>query len=141
VAQVQVQKKRLPVIIVGNFKNGSDEHMYTGILSNRLEAAILRIGKADYVAAGDLRSEIRAERVDQQLGYTSDETAAALGKEQGADFILTGTVKTMIDQAGKTSIRTYFVTAELTDIETNRRIWIGEHNDIKKVIKTPGVKL
>jgi uncharacterized protein (TIGR02722 family) len=141
VARVQAQKGRLPVIIVGTFRNGSDEHLDTEILSSRLEVAILRSGKAEFVASGDLRSEIRAERADQQTGYTSDETAAALGKELGADFILTGVVKTMIDGAGKTSTRTYFVTAELTDIETNRRSWIGENNEIKKVIKTPGVKL
>jgi len=131
---------RLPVIIVGNFKNASDEHLDTSILSTRLEAAILNSGKAEFVASGDLRSEIRGEREDQQRGYTSDETAAAMGKELGADFMMTGSVKTMIDQYDKTATRTYFVTAELTDITTNRRVWIGEYNEIKKVIRNPGVK-
>jgi uncharacterized protein (TIGR02722 family) len=140
VGQVAALKGRLPVIIVGNFKNGSDEHIDTSILSQRMEAAILNSGKADFVASGDLRKEIRGERDDQQQGYTSDETAAALGKEIGADFILTGSVKTIVDRYEKTATRTYFVTAELTDITTNRRVWIGEYNDIKKVIKNPSVK-
>jgi uncharacterized protein (TIGR02722 family) len=131
---------RLPVIIVGRFKNASDEHLDTSILSTRLEAAILNSGKAEFVASGDLRNEIRGERDDQQRGYTSDETAASMGKEVGADFMMTGSVKTMIDQYDKTATRTYFVTAELTDITTNRRVWIGEYNEIKKVIRNPGVK-
>ena len=131
---------RLPVIIVGNFKNSSDEHIDTSILSQRLEASILSSGKAEFVASGDLRNEIRAERLDQQQGYTDDATTAALGREAGADYIMTGSVKTIIDQYSKTATRSYFITAELTDITTNRRLWIGEYNEIKKVIRKPGVK-
>ncbi|MDR1389887.1 MAG: penicillin-binding protein activator LpoB [Treponema sp.] len=131
---------RLPVIIVGTFKNGSDEHIDTSILSTRLEASILNSGKAEFVASGDLRGEIRAERADQQSGYTSDESMAALGREQGADYIMTGSVKTIVDQYNKTATRSYFITSELTDITTNRRVWIGEYNEIKKVIRNPSVK-
>jgi uncharacterized protein (TIGR02722 family) len=132
--------RRLPVIIVGNFKNASDEHIDTSILSQRLEASILMSGKADFVASGDLRDAIRAERLDQQQGYTDDATMARLGKENGADFIMTGSVKTIVDRYDKTATRSYFITAELTDITTNRRLWIGEYNDIKKVIRNPSVK-
>jgi uncharacterized protein (TIGR02722 family) len=138
--QFEVSQRRLPVIIVGNFRNASDEHIDTSILSQRLEASILNSGKAEFVASGDLRQEIRAERDDQQSGYTSDESAAALGRETGADFIMTGSVKTIVDRYDKTATRSYFITAELTDITTNRRVWIGEYNEIKKVIKNPGVK-
>jgi uncharacterized protein (TIGR02722 family) len=139
-SQFEAAQRRLPVIIVGNFKNASDEHIDTSILSQRLEASILNSGKAEFVASGDLRQEIRAEREDQQSGYTSDESAAALGRETGADFIMTGSVKTIVDRYDKTATRSYFITAELTDITTNRRVWIGEYNEIKKVIKNPGVK-
>jgi len=131
---------RLPVIIVGRFKNSSDEHIDTSILSQRLEASILGSGKAEFVASGDLRDDIRAERLDQQQGYTDDATMARIGREVGADFMMTGSVKTIVDRYDKTSTRTYFITAELTDITTNRRLWIGEYNDIKKVIRKPGVK-
>jgi uncharacterized protein (TIGR02722 family) len=135
-----ITRGRLPVIIVGTFRNASDEHLDTSILSQRLEASILNSGKAEFVASGDLRKEIRAEREDQQQGYTDDATTAALGRETGADFMMTGSVKTILDQYGDTATRSYFITAEVTDITTNRRVWIGEYNEIKKVIKKPGVK-
>ncbi|MDR1507009.1 MAG: penicillin-binding protein activator LpoB [Treponema sp.] len=138
--QFETSQRRLPVIVVGTFRNASDEHIDTSILSQRLEASIQNSGKAEFVASGDLRREIREEREDQQQGYTSDETTAALGRETGADFIMTGSVKTIVDQYGKTATRSYFITSELTDITTNRRVWIGEYNEIKKVIKKPGVK-
>ena len=131
---------RLPVIIVGKFKNNSDEHIDTSILSQRLEASILSSGKAEFVASGDLRDEIRAERLDQQQGYTDDATMARIGREVGADFMMTGSVKTIVDRYDKTSTRSYFITAELTDITTNRRLWIGEYNEIKKVIRRPSAK-
>jgi len=131
---------RLPVIIVGRFQNASDEHIDTTILSQRLEASILDSGKAEFVASGDLRDAIRAERKDQQQGYTDDASMARLGREVGADFMMTGSVKTMVDRYDKTATRSYFITAELTDITTNRRVWIGEYNEIKKVIRNPSVK-
>jgi uncharacterized protein (TIGR02722 family) len=140
ISQFDTTRGKLPVIIVGTFKNASDEHLDTSILSQRLEASILNSGKAEFVASGDLRKEIRAEREDQQRGYTDDATVAALGKEAGADFIMTGSVKTIVDRYDKTATRSYFITAELTDITTNRRVWIGEYNEIKKVIKNPSVK-
>ncbi|MDR1307759.1 MAG: penicillin-binding protein activator LpoB [Treponema sp.] len=140
ISQFDTTRGKLPVIIVGTFKNASDEHIDTSILSQRLEASILNSGKAEFVASGDLRREIRSEREDQQQGYTDDATVAALGRETGADFIMTGSVKTIVDRYDKTATRSYFITAELTDITTNRRVWIGEYNEIKKVIRNPSVK-
>ncbi|MCL1815922.1 MAG: penicillin-binding protein activator LpoB [Treponema sp.] len=130
---------RLPVIIVGTFRNASDEHIDTSILSQRLEMSILNSGKAEFVASGGLRNEIREERLDQQQGYTDDATMARLGREVGADFMMTGSVKTEVDRFGKKATRNYTITAMLTDITTNMQIWIGQY-EIKKEIRNPTVK-
>jgi hypothetical protein len=137
----QAASKRLPVLIVGKFENASDEHIDTSILSQKMEAAILNSGRAEFVASGKLREQIRGERQDQYQGNTSEKTMAALGKETGADFMMTGSVKTMVDRYDRTATRSYFITAMLTDISTNRQVWIGEYNEIKKVIKLASVKL
>jgi uncharacterized protein (TIGR02722 family) len=140
VTQVIAQKGRLPVFLVGSFKNDSDEHIDTSIISSTMETAIFNSGRADFVAGGGVRDELRAERQDQQ-GNASEESAKALGNETGADFLLTGSVKTIVDRAGNTATRTYFVSAELTNIETNARLWMDQNSEIKKVIKRPGAKL
>jgi uncharacterized protein (TIGR02722 family) len=140
VTQEIARKGRLPMVLVGNFKNDSDEHIDTSIISTTMEVAIFNSGKADFVAGGDTRNELRAERQDQQSN-ASESTAAALGNETGADFLLTGSVKTIIDRAGGTATRTYFVTAEMTNIETNTRMWMDQNSEIKKVIVTPKSKL
>lgn len=141
VAQTAEKKKDLPVFIVGTFRNDSDEHIDTTIISKKMEGAIINSGKADFVASKDERGEIRTER-DEQQSFASEETAKALANETGADFMLIGAVKTIVDRSadGKTSTRTYFVTAELIDIETNKKIWVGSNDSIKKLIKTPSAK-
>ena len=133
-------KGKLPACLVGTFRNESSEHIDTSIISKAMEIAIVNSGKMDFVAGGDTRTEIRGERMDQQ-GNASDETAAAWGYETGAALLLTGTVKSIVERAGNTSVRSYFVSAELTNIETNRRLWMGENNEIKKVITRPRTRL
>jgi len=131
---IRNMRGRTPMVIVGRFRNESSEHIDTTILSSILETEIFNSGRMDFVAGGSTRDELRAERMDQQGGMVSDETAARIGRETGADFMLTGSVRTIIDRAGNQTVRTYFVTAELTSIETNQRMWIGQNNEIKKVV-------
>ncbi|MDR3130937.1 MAG: penicillin-binding protein activator LpoB [Treponema sp.] len=140
VTQETAKKGRLPVILVGTFKNDSDEHIDTSIISKTMEAAIFNSGKADFAAGGSVREELRAERLEQEQN-ASEETAAVLRNETGADFMLTGSVKAIVDRAGKTAVRTYFVSAELSNIETNTRLWMEQNSEIKKIIKRPGLKL
>ena len=129
----------LPACLVGNFKNDSSEHIDTSIISKAMEIAIVNSGKMDFVAGGDTLTEIRTERQDQQ-SHASEETASALGNETGAALLLTGSVKSMVDRLGNTSTRSYFVSAELTNVETRARLWMGENNEIKKVIRQSGVR-
>ncbi|MCQ2611312.1 MAG: penicillin-binding protein activator LpoB [Treponema sp.] len=128
--------KRNPVIIVGKFKNNSDEHIDTTIISKKMEIALLDSGKVDSVANDSERSQVRQERNDQQ-SYSSVDSAKRLGYEQAADYMLSGEIKTIIDSNGEVTTRTYYISAELINIETNRKIWAGENSSIKKKITHP----
>jgi len=140
IAQFQRQKGRLPVIIVGAFRNASDEHIDTSLITKKMETVLLNSGKAEFVASSSERGEIRDERTQQQT-WASENTAKALANELGADFMLIGSVRTVVDRARNLSTRTYFVYAELVEVETNRKVWIGENSEIKKVIRRPSVRL
>lgn len=133
------ENKKFPVVIVGTFSNDSDEHIDTSILTKKFEAALINSGKVDFVASADQRAEIREERVEQQE-WASEETAKRLANETAADFMLVGSVKTIVDAAAGKSTRTYFVYAELIDVETNRKIWVGDNSEIKKVITRSKVR-
>ena len=127
---------RTPTVIVGSFRNESSEHIDTAIISSTMETAIFNSGRMNFVAAGDMRDEIRAERQDQQSN-SSAATVSTLRNETGANFMMFGTVRSIIDREGNRTVRTYYVTAELTNIETNERLWMGQNNEIKKLITTP----
>jgi len=133
-------KGKIPTVIVGRFKNDSSEHIDTSIISSIMEQTIFNSGKLDFVAGGSTRDDLRAERQDQQSN-ASEATARALANETGADFMLTGSVKAIVDKAGNQTVRTYFVSAEMTNIETNARMWMGQNSEIKKVIVQPKNKL
>jgi len=54
--------------------------------------------------------------------------------------MLIGAVKTIVDMNSARRTRTYYVTAELIDIESNRKLWIGENSEIKKLITRSKVR-
>ncbi|MCL2264878.1 MAG: penicillin-binding protein activator LpoB [Treponema sp.] len=134
---IRASGNKKPVVIVGRFRNESSEQLDASIISSVMENSIFNSGKLDFVADNRLREELRAERLDQQSGYVSDETAAKIGKEIGAGYMMTGAVRTIVDREGNRTVRTYYVTAELTNIETNARIWMGQNSEISKVITRP----
>lgn len=124
---------KLPVVIVGSYRNKSDEHIDTEILTKKLEAALVNSGKVEFVASSSEREEVRAERKDQQFN-SSEDTAKTLANETGADFMLQGSIKTVVDSSDKKMTRTYYVTTELINIETNKKIWMNDNSSIKKII-------
>ena len=130
---IRAMSGKTPTVLVGSFKNESSEHIDTSIITSTMETTIFNSGKIDFVAGGSTRNELRAERQDQQSN-ASEATASALANETGANFMLFGSVKTIIDKAGNQTVRTYFVNAEMTNVETNQRMWMGQNNEIKKVI-------
>lgn len=128
-----------PVVIVGNFSNLSSERIDTSIITKKIEAALVNSGKVELVASSDERSEIRDERMDQQI-YSDPKTAKAIAMETGADFMLIGSVKTVTDRSGNKTVQTYYVSAELVELETTRKVWLDEKT-IKKVITRPTFSL
>ena len=133
ISDFRMHKGKNPVVIVGSFLNRSSEHIDTSIIAKRYEMELINTGKVDMVADVEFRATVRDEREEQQY-FASESTAKALGKEIGADYLLQGSVRTNLDRSGGTSVRTYYVSAELIDIETNKKVWVGEET-IKKLIK------
>jgi uncharacterized protein (TIGR02722 family) len=133
------QYQRPPVVILGSFRNQSDEHLDTSILAKKFEIALVNSGKVDFVASSMEREELRDERENQQE-WSNEFSAKALANEVAADFMLIGSVKTIVDSSGADFTRTYFVTAELVNIEKNTKVWLGENSSIKKYIRRDTVR-
>lgn len=122
-----------PVVIVGTIRNKSSEHIETETFVKEMERELINSGKVRFVASKLEREEVREERVDQQSQAT-EETAAALAAETGADFMLKGVITSITDAIEGKRVVTYKVDMELIDLESNEKVWIGS-NEVKKFIK------
>jgi len=130
---------RSPAVIVGKVRNLSHEHINTRTFVNDLEKALINSGEVDFVASASERSEIRLERHDQDLN-ARDDTRKVMGNELGADFMLKGSINTIIDSIKGEQIRFYQVDLTLINMESNRKVWIGGKK-IKKLVEQSSIRL
>ena len=119
-----------PVVIVGFVTNKSHEHIEAETFVKDVENSFLVSQKVRLVQGGKKREELRAEKADQQTNSTVS-SMKKFGLEQGADFILQGSINSIVDSHKRKKVVYYQVNLELTNIETNEVVWIGE----KKIAK------
>jgi penicillin-binding protein activator len=127
--------KKSPVVIIGNIRNLSQEHINTNTFVNDLERAFVNSGRVDVVASKSERGGIRDERADMDLNAT-EATRKEMGKETGADYMLIGSINTIVDAASKEQVRFYQVDLTLVSLADNRKVWVGQKK-LKKEIKNP----
>ena len=121
-----------PVVIVGGIRNKSMEHIAVATFISDIERAFINSGKVRTVSSSSERSEIREERADQGE-FAALETVKRMGRELGADYMMTGEINTIEDREGGDQVVFYQTDLTLTNIETNEKIWIGQKK-IKKFI-------
>jgi len=127
-----------PTVIVGEIRNLSSEHISTSTFIDDIQRELINSGKVQFVASSDQRGDVRAERQDQDLNATSA-TRSAMGQEIGADYMMQGTINTIIDAAGSTAAKYYQVDLRLVNMHNNVIAWVGQQK-IKKLVKNADVR-
>jgi len=125
--------KRMPVVIVGNVRNKTQEHIDAEVFIKYLERELINSGKVIFVASSQERQGLREERDDQQRGFTAEESMAKLGREKGADFMLLGSIHSIKDEKKGKYVVSYQVNLELINLTSNEKVWIGQKQIKKKV--------
>ena len=125
-------KGKKPVVIVGIVMNKSHELISTDTFIKDMEREYVNSGKVSVVQAAEAREQLRDERADQQK-YASPETMKKWGREKGADFIIQGEINSIVDKLDNKKVVYYQIDLELTNMETNEKVWIGSKK-IKKFI-------
>jgi uncharacterized protein (TIGR02722 family) len=126
-------KRRQPVVVVGTVLNNSHEHINVQTFVTDLERELTNSQKVTFVAGKTERDEVRSERKEQAM-YASEDTQKAPGKEIGADYMMKGTIATILDEADGTKAMFYQVDLQMVDLESNAKVWFGQKK-IKKVIE------
>ena len=137
--QFSAQKGSVPTIVIGKVRNKSHEHIRVETFIKDIERALINSGKAEFVANANEREDLRNELADQQ-GNATDETTHDAGMEIGADLMLTGTINSVVDQENGEQVVFYQVNMELTDIQSHRKVWLGDKK-IKKFVSQSSVKM
>ena len=122
-----------PVVVVGRVTNRSHEHINVQTFIKDVERELTNSQNVLFVAGRGERKDVRDERRDQA------EHAVALtqkrpGEEIGADFMLQGTINTILDEADGTKTVFYQVDLELINIANNVKAWFGQKR-LKKIIE------
>ena len=122
-----------PVVIVGFVTNKSHEHIEAETFVADVEQSFIRSGRVRLVQGGKKRDELRAEKADQQTN-ASVSSMKKFGLEQGADYILQGSINSIVDSQKRRKVVYYQINLELTNIQSNEVVWMGDKK-IAKYIK------
>jgi uncharacterized protein (TIGR02722 family) len=126
-------KSRQPVVIVGTILNRSHEHIDVQTFITDLSRELTNSQKVTFVAGKGERDEVREERREQAI-HAREDTQKAPGREIGADYMMKGTISTILDEAEGVKAVFYQVDLEMIDLENNVKSWFGQKK-IKKVVE------
>ena len=122
-----------PAVIVGDIRNLSHEHINVLTFVGDIERELINSGRVDFVASRVERTGVRDERRDQDVNARED-TRNVMGQEVGADYMLSGTINTIVDAEGRRQVTYYQVDLTLISMADNRKVWVGQKK-IKKDIQ------
>lgn len=122
-----------PVVICGFVTNKSHEHIEAETFIKDIERAFINSGRVKLVQGGEKREAIRAERADQQEN-ASQSTMKKFGLEMGADYMMQGSINSIVDSYKKDKVVFYKINLELSHMQSNEIVWIGD-KELKKMVK------
>ena len=136
-SKFKAEKGKDPVVRLWPIRNRSSEAtINTKFFTKQVEMELVNSGTVKVVASLEEANDNTAERMDQAR-HASDKTVKAQQNETGSDFIMNGWIVTQNDAAEGQEVRAYVVTMELTNTESNEKVWMKVHQ-IKKVISRAG---
>ena len=116
---------RKPAVMVGMVLNRTDEYLNTQGFVKDLERALMQSKQVQFVADTGQRQEAHQERLDQAPNARAG-TGKPPGQESAADFVLQGTINTLVDELDSSKLLFYQVDLEILDIAGNVKVWQGQ---------------
>lgn len=132
-------KGQNPLVIVGDIDNRSDEHIDTKALFEYIQDELINSGRVRF-ADGENRKKILSEiQYQNDSGMVNEKTSKKKGRQIGADFLLTGSISSIVASNDGLKTVTYQTNLRLTDLETAEIIWSDKYL-IKKRFEKSGLK-
>jgi len=118
---------RRPSIVSGYIKNEGDENIDTTLFTLKMEEALGENKTVEVISCRDVLTD--------KIQFTNSDEEKKFAAEKGADLVMTGSVKTIVETVNGRDTRTYFCKAELVDALSRRVFWSAQNDEVKKVIR------
>ncbi|MFK7859488.1 MAG: penicillin-binding protein activator LpoB [Granulosicoccus sp.] len=126
-AQISTEGKK-PIVIVYGIDNETSEHINTSGITDDIRLALIKSGEYRFINRKQ-RENLVAEADYQYAGFVAPEQRVSEGRQLGADYILSGTLRS-IEKKQQRQIRLnkreliyYSMNLELTNLETGEISW------------------
>lgn len=128
---VQVTSVKRPILFVDTIKNKTTEHIDMESITDTIQSKLINSGKYRFVDMTQI-DKVR-EQLDFQnnSGMVNKNTAAQIGKQFGAEYMLYGNMASITKQDGSTRDVYYKFTLKLLHLETGLIEWTSE-KEIRK---------
>lgn len=128
---VQMTQSRRPVMFVDRIKNKTQEHIDTESITDTIQNKLINSGKFRFVDMTSVGAVADQLAFQQQSGMVDKRTAAPVGGQIGAEYMLNGNLSSIVKNAGGRSDVYYKFTLKLLNLKTGIVEWTGE-KEIRK---------
>jgi len=117
-----------PVVIVYGVDNETSEHINTGGITDDIRLALIQSGEYRFLNRKQ-RTNVLDEVDYQYAGYVPPEQRVVEGRQLGADYILSGTLRSIEKKQArqwrlnKKELVYYSMNMEMTDLQSGEIIW------------------
>ncbi|MBI4925456.1 MAG: penicillin-binding protein activator LpoB [Bdellovibrio sp.] len=135
-----VSRNDQPVIIIYGISNRTNEHIDTNALTEKVRTALTQTHKVRFINE-DQRKNIEKEIAYQSGGLVNADTRIRLGRQIGAEYMLTGAITSITKEEGRgmrlkaRKVNYYKFNMELTQLETSIIEWSDEKEFAREVAK------
>ncbi len=128
-----------PAVIVDDIANETSEHINVDLIGRIVRNKLIKSGRIDFINKSGREKIIGELRYQKNSGFVDPVSAKNLGKQLGADYMLTGNISSQEHFQDNIKTVSYNTMMELTEFETARIAWADEYQ-IKKRFKKSGSK-
>lgn len=121
-------EREKPILIIYGVDNETSEHINTGGITDDIRLALIKSGEYRFINRKQ-RSNILEETDYQYAGFVPPEQRVNEGRQLGADYILSGTLRSIEKKQprqwrlNKKELVYYSMNLELTDLESGEITW------------------
>ena len=128
-----------PILVVAGVQNRTSNYVDTKALTDRIRTILIRSGKAQFI--NETRRDDLLKEQGYQAAHATPDSQAAVGRQLGAKFMLSGSLVEMSNRSPKQvrvsrqELNYYKLTVEMTDLESGLIAWTTEREFARQASK------